>query len=160
MFRTGVTCALGSAVALAILSSSLPAQTTSEQTFYSLSGSNGTAPTDLIQANDGNFYGTTLEGGSNTGTGECVSGTGSTGVDVGCGVIFQQMLPAFVYVLHNFDGADGAEPGPLVEGPMEVSMAQLYLAVSRAMEPFFGSLPWVHLRFYILLPEVPTAQAS
>jgi uncharacterized repeat protein (TIGR03803 family) len=115
----GVWCALGSAIALAILSPSpsLEAQTVSEQTFYSFSSSNGAVPTGVIQASDGNFYGTTLEGGSSTGTGECVSGSGSTAVDVGCGTIFQQMLPAFVYVLHDFDGADGADPGPLVEGP-------------------------------------------
>jgi uncharacterized repeat protein (TIGR03803 family) len=55
----------------------------------------------LIQANDGNFYGTTEFGGANT-TGACPS--------IGCGTIFEITPSGALTTLHNFGGADGTEP--------------------------------------------------
>jgi uncharacterized repeat protein (TIGR03803 family) len=62
-------------------------------------GADGAHPAaSLIRAADGNFYGTTNEGGG----GACVGG---------CGTIFQMTPSGTVTILHAFnDGADGAYP--------------------------------------------------
>ncbi len=63
----------------------------------------GAFPSALMQATDGNFYGTTLLGD----TGPC---------NGGCGVIFK-MTPAGQFtVLHNFTNIDGNHPyGPIIQ---------------------------------------------
>jgi uncharacterized repeat protein (TIGR03803 family) len=62
----------------------------------------------LVQANDGNFYGTTAEGGTGT---NCPNGVG-----YGCGTIFELTPAGVLTTLHNFDGTDGATPfGGLVQ---------------------------------------------
>jgi uncharacterized repeat protein (TIGR03803 family) len=69
-------------------------------TLYSfLGGTDGShAAVGLTQATDGNFYGTTLEGGSNT---ACY---------LGCGTIFE-ITPAGAYsILYNFDFTHGYGP--------------------------------------------------
>lgn len=70
-------------------------------TLVNFTGVNGSTPvSNLIQASDGNYYGTTLQGGPN-----------------GCGTVFQ-LTPAGIFTtLHNFAGTDGRYPyGGLVEG--------------------------------------------
>jgi uncharacterized repeat protein (TIGR03803 family) len=52
----------------------------------------------LLQATDGNFYGTTVLGGAN-----CVS-------DGGCGTIFRITAGGALTTLHSFDGTDGENP--------------------------------------------------
>jgi uncharacterized repeat protein (TIGR03803 family) len=52
----------------------------------------------LVQATDGNFYGTTVEGGAN-----CVS-------DGGCGTIFKITSGGALTTLHSFDVTDGENP--------------------------------------------------
>jgi uncharacterized repeat protein (TIGR03803 family) len=73
-------------------------------------GTGGTYPAgQLIQASDGNFYGTTLEGGST------VANCGSRG----CGIVFKMTKSGVVSVLHRFVGGgnDGSEPvAGLVQG--------------------------------------------
>lgn len=61
----------------------------------------GTLPyAPLIQASDGNFYGTTYNGGSS-----------------GSGTVFKMVPDGTVTILHNFSGSDGFEPvGGLLEG--------------------------------------------
>jgi len=54
----------------------------------------------LIQASDGNFYGTTYSGGASNG--ECASGT--------CGTVFKITPAGTLTTLHNFDYTDGANP--------------------------------------------------
>jgi len=64
-------------------------------------------PQTLVQASDGNFYGTTPYGG----TGSC-SGEGQPS---GCGVVFK-ITPGGVFsVLHNFAPADGSVPSALIQ---------------------------------------------
>ena len=53
----------------------------------------GMYPGALVQANDGNFYGTTIEGGSNN-----------------SGTIFRITLSGELLTLHSFDGSDGVIP--------------------------------------------------
>jgi uncharacterized repeat protein (TIGR03803 family) len=66
----------------------------------------------LVQASDGNFYGTTKEGGTNT----CLYG----GTNYGCGTLFKITPGGALTTLHNFCSqsgcADGQEPGPLALG--------------------------------------------
>ena len=54
----------------------------------------------LIQATDGNFYGTTYSGGANNGN--CTSGT--------CGTVFKITPEGTLTTLHTFDYTDGANP--------------------------------------------------
>jgi len=68
----------------------------------------------LIQASDGNFYGTTTYGGANQ---ACTNGNG----DTGCGTVFKITSSGALTTLYNFcpqsGCADGAEPGSgLIQG--------------------------------------------
>jgi len=66
----------------------------------------------LVQANDGNFYGTTIDGGANT----C-----GVSVDIpnSCGTVFKMTPAGVVTVIHSFGAkGDGVAPqGSLVQGP-------------------------------------------
>jgi uncharacterized protein (TIGR03437 family) len=69
-------------------------------TLYSFPSSH---PTSLLQASDGNFYGTTPDGGTNA---ACNSKVYSHG----CGTIFKLTPAGSLTTLHNFGGRDGANP--------------------------------------------------
>ena len=64
-------------------------------------GANPTAA--LIQASDGNFYGTASGGGS------------CTNFAYGCGTIFEMTSTGILTTLHNFDKTDGLRPNALVQ---------------------------------------------
>jgi uncharacterized repeat protein (TIGR03803 family) len=68
-------------------------------TLHSFDGTDGASPyAGLVQATDGNLYGTTDFGGAN-----CVS-------DGGCGTVFKITPKGKLTTLHSFDGTDGADP--------------------------------------------------
>jgi uncharacterized repeat protein (TIGR03803 family) len=75
-------------------------------TLHSFAGTDGAFPyAGLIQGTDGNFYGTTVEGGANN---NCTSG---------CGTVFKITLAGTLTTLHSFDGTDGNYPAAgLVQG--------------------------------------------
>lgn len=81
-------------------------------TLHTFSGPDGSYPLGpLLQASNGNLYGTTSEGGSST---NCPY----DGL-VGCGTVFQITPSGKFTTLHVFDGSDGALPGyggSLIEG--------------------------------------------
>jgi uncharacterized repeat protein (TIGR03803 family) len=81
-------------------------------TLHSFSGSDGSYPVGpMMQASNGNLYGTTSEGGS--------SATCPSNGFEGCGTIFQITPSGTLTTLHVFDGSDGALPGyggTLIEG--------------------------------------------
>lgn len=65
-------------------------------------GVDGQNPSNgLIQASDGNFYGTTASGGSSR----------------FYGTVFRLSSDGTLTVLHSFDGIDGSSPGPVAQGP-------------------------------------------
>ena len=78
-------------------------------TVYSFSGPDGSNPSWLMQASDGNFYGTTAEGASQT-------------CKAGCGTVFQLTPGGTLTTLHTFNGADG--DGPV--GLLQASDGNLY----------------------------------
>jgi len=86
----------------------LPAQTYT--TVFNFNFSDGNVPNGgLVQATDGNFYGTTIEGGLNA----CkVHRTHSNpnGTNTGCGTIFKITPSGSLTSLHTFDGTDGEYP--------------------------------------------------
>jgi uncharacterized repeat protein (TIGR03803 family) len=57
----------------------------------------------VIQASDGNLYGSTYYGGT------------SSNCSVGCGTIFKLTLSGTFTTLYNFSGTDGSEPGVLIQ---------------------------------------------
>ena len=68
-------------------------------TLHSFDGTDGYQPNGgLVQATDGNFYGTTYSGGA------------SNNCSGGCGTIFKITPGGTLTTLHSFDGTDGANP--------------------------------------------------
>src|SRR5580658_7912973 len=78
-------------------------------TLVSFDGTNGSAPAaSLIQASDGNLYGTTEYGGPING---CEGGFNP------CGTVFKVTLSGTLTTLHTFVYSDGAFPvSPVVQG--------------------------------------------
>ena len=74
----------------------LPAQTFN--TLVSFSGTNGSHPSRLVQARDGNFYGTASAGGDNN-----------------FGTVFKITPGGTLTTLHSFNGRDGAAPAGLIQ---------------------------------------------
>jgi uncharacterized repeat protein (TIGR03803 family) len=69
-------------------------------TFHTFNGSDGASPNGLVQATDGNLYGTTAGGGTSS---ACNGGS--------CGTVFKLTLKDTLTTLHSFDdGVDGAQP--------------------------------------------------
>jgi uncharacterized repeat protein (TIGR03803 family) len=79
---------------------------------HGFSGTDGSYPAGpLVQASNGNLYGTTSQGGSST---NCPPDGFA-----GCGTVFQITPSGAMTTLHIFDGSDGAFPGyggTLIEG--------------------------------------------
>ena len=72
-------------------------------TLYTFKSTDGAQPlSELVQATDGNFYGTTAYGGAND---SC-----SAGSFVGCGTVFKITAAGVLTTLHSFGGDDGAQP--------------------------------------------------
>jgi uncharacterized repeat protein (TIGR03803 family) len=91
----------------------LPNQLTTLYSFCSQPNcTDGTAPVGLVQATDGNFYGTTFLGGSPS----CTNG---------CGTVFK-ISPEYPYMLttlYRFDGVHGSSP---TVGPVQGTDGNLY----------------------------------
>jgi uncharacterized repeat protein (TIGR03803 family) len=100
-----MTTAVGVLLLWAAAAVALPAQTLT--TLQSFDGTNGAAPQGtLVQGIDGNFYGTTVDGGNFNSL--CGSG---------CGTVFKIAPSGALTTLHSFDGTDGQLPSAgLVQG--------------------------------------------
>jgi uncharacterized repeat protein (TIGR03803 family) len=70
-------------------------------TVYSFNEAAG--PSQVMQASDGNFYGTTFYGGS------------STNCSLGCGMIFQLTPGGTLTTVYSFGGSDGSQPGAIIQ---------------------------------------------
>jgi uncharacterized repeat protein (TIGR03803 family) len=69
-------------------------------TLHSFDGTDGASPYAwLVQAANGNFYGTTSNGGV------------SDACSNGCGTVFEITAGGKLTTLHSFDGSDGSDPG-------------------------------------------------
>ena len=74
-------------------------------TVHSFDGKDGSYATGLVLGTDGNFYGTTANGGSSS---NCANG---------CGTVFKITPSGSLKTLHSFDGTDGSGPySGLVQG--------------------------------------------
>jgi uncharacterized repeat protein (TIGR03803 family) len=67
-------------------------------TLHSFDGTDGSGPVALVQASDGNFYGTALGSGAN-----------------GYGTVFQMTPSGTLTTLHSFDNTDGRNPNALIQ---------------------------------------------
>ena len=92
-------------VLCAAVASVLPAQTFT--TLHSFNGTDGSGPSGLVQATDGNLYGTTYAGGSN-----CAND--NNGDLAGCGTVFKITPGGTLTTVYSFcsqsDCTDGAYP--------------------------------------------------
>jgi uncharacterized repeat protein (TIGR03803 family) len=73
-------------------------------TLHSFDGTDGSGPNELVQASNGNLYGTTGGGGSGSGL-SCQ----------GCGTVFKITPSGTLTTLHSFDYTDGSGPNELVQ---------------------------------------------
>jgi len=110
-----VACALCAATPLR-----LPAQTFSS--IHSFDGTDGAYPlAGLVQAADGNLYGTTQQGGANSNSSRCYPLTAA------CGTVFKITPGGTLSTIYNFcsqtDCTDGANP---VDGLIQASDGNLY----------------------------------
>jgi uncharacterized repeat protein (TIGR03803 family) len=95
-------CTLGCGTVFKIIPSGIPSTVT---TLHSFNGTDGSFATGLVQGTDGNFYGTTANGGSSN---NCTDG---------CGTVFKITAKGALTTLHSFNGSDGSGPySGLVEG--------------------------------------------
>jgi uncharacterized repeat protein (TIGR03803 family) len=74
-------------------------------TLHSFDGRDGAVPGGAVQATNGNFYGTTNDGGTST----------ACGSD-GCGTVFKITAAGKLSTLHDFDFTDGSRPNGVVQG--------------------------------------------
>ena len=86
---------------LAVMAITAHAQTFT--TLFNFDQTDGTEPGALIQATDGNFYGTSVLGGTSP---NCVGG---------CGSFFQMTPEGVLTTLHDFESTDGAQPNTLIQ---------------------------------------------
>ncbi len=98
---------LVAAIASLFATAWLPAHADSLQVLHHFNGDDGTAPTGMIQASDGNFYGAATTGGDREG---CLAPDG-------CGTLFRMEASGRLQRLHVFEARDGYYPSGLVEGP-------------------------------------------
>jgi uncharacterized repeat protein (TIGR03803 family) len=112
-------------------------------TLHSFGEVDGTGPNWLVQGTDGNFYGTTLQGGAFIG-GDC---------PVGCGTVFEMTPSGTVTTLHSFDFFDGS----LAYGLTQATNGTFYgttqgggsnisgtvFSVSTGLDPFVETIPTV-----------------
>ncbi len=98
-------------VSWVVMPIAMPAQATFA-VLANFDGNDGANPwAALIQAADGDFYGTTGYGGSSS-----ACGTTGTGQAIGCGTVFKITRDGKLTILHSFDSADGYQPiAPLVQ---------------------------------------------
>jgi uncharacterized repeat protein (TIGR03803 family) len=79
--------------------------------FCSQSGCrDGILPSGLVRASDGNFYGTTEQGGTNS----CVYG----GTNYGCGTLYKITPGGTLTTLYNFCSQSGCTDGQIPTGPL------------------------------------------
>lgn len=92
--------------AFALIAASM-AYADSLKVLHNFAGKDGFAPTGMIQASDGSFYGATTSGGDQNG---CLPPDG-------CGTLFRMDMTGQFQRLHVFRAKDGYYPNGLVEGP-------------------------------------------
>jgi uncharacterized repeat protein (TIGR03803 family) len=86
-------------------------------TLHSFDSTDGAGPEGLVQASDGNFYGTTNGGGFSN------SNCGSGNVPGTCGTVFKMTPTGAFITLHIFNYPDGGNPGV---PPIQASDGDLY----------------------------------
>jgi uncharacterized repeat protein (TIGR03803 family) len=86
-------------------------------TLHRFDFTDGAGPEGLVQAGDGNFYGTTNSGGLSNGN--CVYGN----IPATCGTVFKMTATGELTTLHTFNYTDGGNPG---RPPIEARDGNIY----------------------------------
>ncbi len=104
-------------------------------TLHNFAGLDGSGPfSPLIQAVDGNFYGTTYAGGKYN---SCALPSGNDT----CGTIFKITPEGSLTTLHNFKGIDGGNP---IGGLVQASNGDLYGTTWEFGEPLGGDCAYTY----------------
>ena len=117
--------------------------------FCSQSGcADGSGPSDLLLATNGNFYGTTGEGGVYATLGG------------GSGTIFKITPGGTLTTLHSFDGTDGGEPNGLVQATNGILYGTTYEGGSSNTVECCGTVFSLAVGLGPFVETVPTAGAA
>jgi len=108
MTRVGTCCVVGLFCVASVIAA--PAQSTYFTTLVNFDGTNGADPSGtLIQANDGNFYGTTAAGGNQN---------WPCGIDGSCGTVFRITTGGRLTTLYSFCPQYGCVDGDAPYGAL------------------------------------------
>jgi uncharacterized protein (TIGR03437 family) len=92
------------AAILICAATAIPSRAQSLTTLVTFNGTNGAVAESLVLGTDGNFYGTTSQGGGV-----------SCPLSVGCGTVFKMTPGGTLTTLYSFDGTDGQSPLGLIQ---------------------------------------------
>jgi uncharacterized repeat protein (TIGR03803 family) len=111
-------------------------------TLHAFSGIEGSAPDGLVQAANGNFYGTTFTGTFDGSGGGSVCYLNAVYGYLGCGTIFTITPSATFTSLHSFSGGDGAFPSTgMIQAPSGDFYGTTYLGGTGSYGTVFEMTP-------------------
>jgi uncharacterized repeat protein (TIGR03803 family) len=113
-------------------------------TLHIFIGTDGDGPNWLVQGTDGNFYGTTANGGALIGAPGCI---------IGCGTVFQMTPSGTLTTLHSFEFSEGDEP----YGLMQATNGTFYGTTQAGGSDFSGTVYSLSMGLGPFVETIPTS---